>query len=207
MTQGGSPHPKLPGTLWQAGDELSDTPQRWPVEASRSRYDGSFLQVREDEVRGPDGDVFSRVVVAHQGAVGVVALDDDGRVLLLRQYRHPVGRRLLELPAGILDLHGEPPERAAARELAEEAGVTARNWAPLLELWSSPGMTDEHWQVFVADGLRAVPRDDLVERQHEEADIEVLWVPLDEAVRAVLDRRLCDSMAAAGILALVASRS
>ncbi len=153
---------------------------------------------------GPDGDVFARVVVEHQGAVGVVALDEDDRVLLLRQYRHAAGMRLLELPAGILDVEGEPPATAAARELGEEAGVRAASWSPLLEMWSSPGMTDEYWHVFVARDLSALPVDEIPEPVHEEADLEVVWAPLDEAVRAVLDRRMTSPLGVAGVLALAA---
>ncbi|MBA2739185.1 MAG: NUDIX hydrolase [Nocardioidaceae bacterium] len=190
--------------------DLRDTAQQWPVEGSRRPYDGSFVQVREDEVRTPDGALVTRTVLEHPGAVGVVALDDADRVLLLRQYRHPVGRRLLEVPAGILDVAGEPAVDAAARELAEEAGVSAREWSPLLELWSSPGVSNEHWQVFLARGLTVLSvaeRGDLTPAQHEEADLEIVWAPLDEAVRAVLAGQLCDSMAVAGILAAAVARA
>jgi len=176
------------------------------VQASRRAYDGPFVTVREDDVCGPNGDVFARVVVEHRGAVGVVALDDERRVLLLRQYRHPAGKRLLELPAGILDVAGESPLAAAARELAEEAGVRAAQWSPLLDMWSSPGMSNEYWHVFVARDLSAVPAAEIPERVHEEADLEVLWVPLTEAVRAVLDRRMSSPMAVAGVLAAAATR-
>lgn len=199
-------HPRLPGRLWAPGEALRDQQQSWPVEASRQPYAGGFLGVREDEVRGPGGEVFTRVVVEHQGSVGVVALDEDGRVLLLRQYRHATGRRLLELPAGILDVEGEQAVDAIARELAEEAGVRAEHWTPLLDMWSSPGMTDEHWQLFVARGLSAVPADEIPERQHEEADLEVVWLPLDDAVQAVLERRIGDAMTVAGVLAVAAQR-
>jgi ADP-ribose pyrophosphatase len=119
-----------------------------------------------------------------------------------------VERRLFELPAGILDVAGESGQQTAARELAEEAGVVARDWSPLLDMWSSPGMTDEHWQVFCARSLEAVPQSeaaDLAARVHEEADLEVVWVPLQAAVRAVLERRVCDSMAVAGVLAVAAA--
>ena len=176
------------------------------MQASRRAYDGSFVTVREDDVRGPNGDVFTRVVVEHRGAVGVVALDDERRVLLLRQYRHPAGRRLLELPAGVLDVEGESPVTAAARELAEEAGVRAAQWSPLLDMWSSPGTSDEYWHVFVARDLSVVPAAEVPERVHEEADLEVVWVPLAEAVRAVLDRRMTSPMAVAGVLAAAATR-
>ena len=109
-------HPDLPGRLWQPGDELTDTAERWDVARSERPYDGGFMAVREDTVRTPAGDEFDRLVVEHQGAVGVVALDADDRVLLLRQYRHAAGRRLLELPAGILDVDGESaPRRGGPR--------------------------------------------------------------------------------------------
>lgn len=201
-------HPQLPGRIWAPTEPLHDTEQSWPLTRSSRVYDGSFLAVDEDDVQGPDGDVFTRVVVRHRGAVGVVALDEQDRVLMLRQYRHPVGRRLFELPAGILDVAGESGQQTAARELAEEAGVIAQDWSPLLDMWSSPGMTDEHWQVFRATSLEAVAQADAAElaaRVHEEADLEVVWVPLAEAVRAVLERRLCDAMAVAGVLAVAAA--
>jgi ADP-ribose pyrophosphatase len=199
-------HPDLPGRLWQPGDELTDTPEQWDVARSQRRYDGGFLAVREDTVRTPTGDEFDRLVVEHRGAVGVVALDEDDRVLLLRQYRHAAGRRLLELPAGILDVDGESGRDAAARELVEETDVAADDWEPLAEVWSSPGMTDEHWQVFLASGLRAAPAGSVPERHHEEAHMEVVWVPLAEAVRAVLECRITDSMAIVGLLAVAARR-
>lgn len=195
-------HPRLPGVLWKPGDDLRDRPDRWPVEQTTTPYDGAFLALREDRVRGPDGAVFTRTVIVHPGAVGVVALDDDDRVLLLRQYRHPVGMRLLELPAGLLDVRGEAAAAAAGRELAEEAGVVAEHWSGLLQMWSSPGMTDEQWHLYLARGMSAVPAAELVERRHEEAHLEVVWVPLDDAVRAVLDGRLGSPMAVAGLLAV-----
>lgn len=202
-----SGHPQLPGELWAPPADLSDHTQQWPVGNSRRPYDGAFIRVREDEVHDPAGEVFTRAVVEHPGAVGVLAFDDDDRVLLLSQYRHAVGQRLLEIPAGILDVDGEPPQQAAARELAEEAGVAAHNWLRLLTLWPSPGVSNEHWQIFVARGLTALSpqaQAELPAAQHEEADLQIVWVPLAEALDAVLTGRLCDSMAAAGILAVAA---
>jgi ADP-ribose pyrophosphatase len=200
------PHPQLPGSVWQPGDELADTTERWDVAATRRRYDGGFIAVREDTVRSPDGDEFDRAVVEHKGAVGVVALDADDRVLLLRQYRHAAGQRLLELPAGILDVDDEPALDAVARELTEETDVVAREWSRLVDMWSSPGMADEHWQVYVARDLRAAAEGSVPERVHEEAYMQVVWVPLAEAVRAVLDRRIGDAMTIAGVLAVWATR-
>ncbi|MBA3720351.1 MAG: NUDIX hydrolase [Nocardioidaceae bacterium] len=200
-------HHRLPGQLWEPGQRLADEEARWPVEGSRRPYDGDFVQLREDDVRGLDGEVFTRVVVEHQGAVGVVALDEDDRVLALLQYRHAAGARLVEVPAGILDVAGEEPQQTAARELAEEAGVVAHSWSPLLRMWASPGMTDEYWHLFVARDLSPAAPDAVGERRHEEADIEVVWVPLTDAVRAVLDGRITSPIAVAGLLAVWAGRT
>ncbi len=202
-----SDHPRLPGRLWQPGEPLADTEESWDVAGSHRRYQGPFVSLREDTVRGPDGDEFDRVVVEHQGAVGVVALDEDDRVLLLRQYRHAARRRLLELPAGILDVGGEPPLEAVARELTEEADVVAGDWSELVDMWSSPGVSDEFWQVYAARDLRTADAGSVPERRHEEAHMEVVWVPLGDAVTAVLDRRINDAMAVAGLLAVWAQRT
>jgi len=194
----------LPGTIWHAGDPLGDSAERWPVTASERGYDGSFVSVRVDTVAAPDGASFDRTVVEHEGAVGVLALDGEGRVLLLSQYRHAVGRRLLEIPAGIRDVSGEAPVLAAARELAEEASLRAADWRILLELYPSPGVMDEHWMIYLARDLQVAEDSDFV-RVHEEADMSAVWVPLDDAVAAVFDRRLCDSMAAVALLAAQAA--
>lgn len=190
----------LPGSLWRPGETLGDAAQSWPVTSRVRAYDGGFVSVRVDTVEGLDGASFDRAVVEHHGAVGVLAMDDEGRVLLLSQYRHAVARRLLEIPAGIRDVSGEAPVLAAARELAEEASLQASDWRMLLELYPSPGVLDEHWLIYLARDLRVAEDSDYV-RVHEEADMSAVWVPLDEAVSAVLDRRLSDSMAAAALLA------
>ena len=192
----------LPGTVWRPGDPLADSRERWEVAASRAEYDGGFIQVRADVVVAPDGERFERTIVEHKDAVGVLAMDDDGRVLLLAQYRHAVGHRLLELPAGLCDVDDEPPVETAARELAEEACLTAASWELLLEMFPSPGFCDERWWVYLARGLSAAGASDFV-REHEEADMQAIWVPLEEAVRAVLDRRITDALAVAAILAAV----
>ncbi|KAA1420118.1 NUDIX hydrolase [Mumia zhuanghuii] len=149
----------------------------------------------------PHGGTMRRTTVRHDAAVGVVVLDDDGRVLLLEQYRHPVGARLVELPAGLLDIAGEPAQDAAARELAEEADLVASRWDPLVSLRSSPGFTDERVEVFLARGLSAVAADARTDREDEEADMAAVWVPLEDAVAAVLDGRITNSLAVAGLLA------
>jgi 8-oxo-dGDP phosphatase len=186
---------------------LSDRPERWPVARSRVQLDGSFIAVRRDTVEGPDGSRFDRDVVRHDDAVGVVALDEDGRVLLLGQYRHAVGHRLLELPAGLLDVPGESPLETAVRELAEEAHLRAADWRVLLDAFSSPGFSTEAWRVYLARGLTDVPEGDRHERVHEEADMTEQWVPLPEAVHAVFEGRITDGMAVMALLATWAARA
>ena len=192
---------ELPGSRWEPGEPLSDAPERWAVAQSRNEYDGGFIAVRTDTVIGPDGTQFDRTVVEHKDAVGVLALDDENRVLLLSQYRHAVGHRLLELPAGLCDVDDEPPLQTAARELVEEASVAAASWSLLLEMFPSPGFCDERWWVYLARDLSPADATDFV-REHEEADMQAIWVPLGEAVRAVHERRITDALAVAAILAV-----
>ncbi|MGH3486261.1 MAG: NUDIX domain-containing protein [Nocardioidaceae bacterium] len=194
-------HPRLPGDLWQPGAALSDAPQQWEIRETARPYDSGFVSLRNDVLRDADGADFVRTVVEHPGAVGVLALDEDGRVLLLRQYRHAAEQRLLQIPAGLRDVPGEPAAETAARELAEEGEVQAATWRPLLTLMPSPGLTDERWAVYLAQELSPAPHDESFVAQHEEADMSVLWVPLDEAVRAALDGRIVDAMAATSLLA------
>jgi 8-oxo-dGTP pyrophosphatase MutT (NUDIX family) len=200
----------LPGEQWSPGDPLADAPERWPVRHTTRPYQG-FIAVREDSVTGPDGAEFTRVVMESPGAVGVLVVDDahadEPRVLLLRQYRHAAGSRLLEVPAGLLDMEGEEPLAAAVRELEEEASLRADSWSPLLRIWSSPGLSDEHWDVYLASGLSVVPEVERAPREHEEADMTAVWVPLSAAVEAVLEGRIADSMAVSAVLALHARRT
>lgn len=170
--------------------------------SSRSEYVGAIMALRVDEVRMPGGRVARREVVEHPGAVAIAAIDDTGdepRVVLVRQYRHPLGRRLWELPAGLLDVHGEDPALTAARELAEEAGVAAARWAVLVDVAPSPGITEEVVRVYLAHGLTTADR--LSDTGDEEADMEVEWVPLAEAVRLALAGDIVSSPSVAGILA------
>jgi len=199
-------HPSLPGELWQPGDTLTDTDERWPTRSSEVAYDDGFVSVRVDTVVPPDGEPFERSVVVHRDAAGVLALDSEGRVLLLRQYRHAAGRRLLELPAGICDVDDEPAQATAARELAEEAAVRAADWQLLLRVHPTPGSSTERWQIYLAYDLEPVPTDEQHQREHEEADMTAVWVPLDEVVTAVLDGRVSDGMAGIAVLAAAALR-
>jgi 8-oxo-dGTP pyrophosphatase MutT (NUDIX family) len=199
-------HPRLPGELWQPPEPLRDESQQWDVRASTRPYESGFVSLRVDTLSGDDGLGFERAVVEHPGAVGVVALDEAGRVLLLRQYRHAVGQRLLQIPAGLRDVEGEPPVDAARRELAEEGQLRAARWRELLTLLPSPGLTDERWVVYLAEDLAPAPHPEGFVAEHEEAAMSAVWVPLEEAVRAVFDGRLTDTMAAASLLAVMTIR-
>ncbi len=165
---------------------------------SETVYAGKILALRVDDVQMPDGKVARREVVEHFGAVAVVALDDRDRVAMVYQYRHPVGRRLWELPAGLLDVGGEEPVLTAARELHEEAGLAAENWSVLVDIVSAPGFSDECVRVYLATGITEIERP---EAEHEEADLTLDWIPLSEAVRQVLAGEIVNSLAVAGILA------
>jgi ADP-ribose pyrophosphatase len=168
---------------------------------------GQIVTVRSDSVRLPDGEVVSREVVEHPGAVAVVALDDHGRVLMIRQYRHPAAATLWEIPAGLRDVDGEPLVETARRELLEEAGYQAADWRVLADFLSSPGISTERLRVFLARSLAVVPaeRREYVPQQ-EEAYLTVAWVPLDEAVRGILAGDLHNGVAMVGILSAYAAR-
>ncbi|MCV7367378.1 ADP-ribose pyrophosphatase [Mycolicibacterium duvalii] len=146
----------------------------------------------------PGGATARREIVEHFGAVAVVALDDEANLVLVHQYRHAFGRRLWELPAGLLDVGGEAPHLTASRELAEEAGLAAQRWHTLVDLDSSPGFSDESVRVFLATGLSEVGRP---AADHEEADLEVRRVPLREAVDMVYAGQIVNAIAVAGVLA------
>jgi ADP-ribose pyrophosphatase len=198
-----SRHPSLPGLLV---DAVADEPAAWPVESSERVYASGYLDVDVDVIVGPDGARHSRAVVRPNGAVGVLALDDADRLLLVVQYRHPVGERLVELPAGTLDVEGEKPLDAAARELAEEADVVAATWSPLISLLSSGGYTSEECRIYRATDLTPVPEGERTERRAEEAEMEQWWVPFGTVVDAVLEGRVRDAMMCAAVLAEHARR-
>lgn len=146
-------------------------------------------------------------MVVHRGAVAVLALDEDDRVLLVEQYRHPLGLRMLELPAGLLDVEGESAREAAARELGEEADVAAHEWEELFTLAATPGYSTEQWAVWRATKLRPLPAEERTERHAEEADLVQWWMPLDDAVAAIFDGRIGDALTVAGVMAEKARRS
>jgi 8-oxo-dGTP pyrophosphatase MutT (NUDIX family) len=199
-------HPRLPGELADAAT-LRESEQSWPVSTSDVKYDSAYLSVRVDTIVDPAGGEHPRAVVQPHGAIGILAIDEDDRILLVEQYRHPVGRRLLELPAGTLDVQGEGTTVAAARELAEEADVVAEHWESILHLLATPGYSTERWEVFRATGLSPVPEADRTPREAEEADMAQWWLPFDDAVEAVLAGHITDSLTVAGILAAQVLRS
>jgi 8-oxo-dGDP phosphatase len=183
--------------------ELGDRDERWPVVRSEDRHrDDWVVALREDWILRPDhpdDEPFSRLVLEHPGAVVIVAVDERERVFCLWQYRHPAGRRFVELPAGLLDVDGEDPLETARRELVEEAGLEATDWTPLGTTYSSPGISAEVHHYFLARGLARADRGDFV-AEHEEADMQTAWVPYADLRAAVLDGRVTDGHTALAVL-------
>jgi 8-oxo-dGDP phosphatase len=169
------------------------------VEASKDLYTGRVMALRADDVLMPSGRVAVREIVEHPGAVAIVALDADDRLMMIHQYRHAVGRRLWELPAGLLDVRGEDPLATAQRELAEETGLAASEWSVLVDVTPSPGFTDEAVRVYLARGLTEVGRPE--QADDEEADLATRWVSLPVAVRMVFAGTIVNATTVAGVLA------
>lgn len=174
-------------------------PHEFAVSGSETLHVGRVLAVRLDQVVMPGGRVARREIVEHPGAVAIVALHDDASVMMIDQYRHAVGRRLRELPAGLLDTAGEEPVSTARRELVEEVGCTAQEWSVLVDVVSSPGFSDEAVRVFLARGLTEIGRP--AGGDDEEADLSVVRVPLTDAVRQVLAGEIVNASTVAGLLA------
>lgn len=171
----------------------------FPLTGSETIYVGSVMALRRDEVVMPGGQPRVREVVEHPGAVAVVPLDADGRVVMIHQYRHPLRRRLWELPAGLLDEPGEDPVATARRELREETGLAAADWSLLVDVAGSPGLCDETVRVYLARELTALDRP--AGADNEEAALEFDRVPLADAVGRVLAGEIVNGPTAAGLLA------
>jgi ADP-ribose pyrophosphatase len=182
-------------------------PHDYRVLDSETVFDGHVISLRRDTVAMPGGGDSVREVVAHPGAVAVVAVDDEGRVVLLRQYRHPVGRYLWELPAGLRDSDGEPPLETAKRELAEEVLLAAERWSLLTTTYSSPGFSDELVLLYLAEGLSDVERPQGFTVEHEELDMTIERVPLADAVQRVFDGDIRNASAVVGLLAAAQART
>ncbi|MGV8897458.1 MAG: NUDIX domain-containing protein [Rhodoglobus sp.] len=187
-----------------ASGRLTDDAVEPVVLASDVTFDGRVWDVRR-EVFELDGHEVTREFMDHPGAVAVLLLDDDDRVLVIKQYRHPVRSRDWELPAGLLDIAGESPLLAAQRELAEEVDKVADRWDLLADFMTSPGGSNEVLRVYLARGVSEAA--EVFERTEEEAGIEVRWVPLDDLVDAVLARDIQNSILVIAVLAAAAGRA
>jgi len=200
------PRDRTANPMTGAGSPATDT-AGYRVLARHERFRGRMFEVFTDDVELPDGAVVRRDYVVHVGAVGVVALDEQDRVVLVQQYRHPVTARLWELPAGLIDVAGEPLAQAAARELAEEADLRAADWRLLTDVYTSPGCTNEVIRLFLARDLTPVPDAARYVRHEEEAGLVVRWVDLDEAVSMGLRGEISNAACLVGVLAAAALRA
>ncbi|MBW3604845.1 MAG: NUDIX hydrolase [Actinobacteria bacterium] len=183
-----------------ADSAVPDAAAEFAAVSSEVTHEGVMSTIRIDRVAMPDGEVATREVAQRPDAVAVVPLTDDGAVVLVRQYRHPVGGYELEIPAGLLDVEGETVEEAAQRELAEEVGMHAGQLRRLTRFWNSAGWSDEATTVFLGTGLRSTTPDDGFVAEAEEADMEVLHVPLRDALDAVREGRITDAKTVIGLL-------
>ena len=192
----------------ESGVEQSDAASHdYEVVASEEVYTGRVISLRKDTVAMPGGGTSVREVVHHPGAVGIVAIDDQDRVVMVRQYRHAIGTHLWELPAGLRDVDGEPPVDTARRELAEETQLSAERWSLLVTQHPSPGFCDELVLLYLAEGLSDAPRPDGFVVEHEELDMTVERVPLAQAVQWVFDGTVRNSLAVIGLLAATQVRA
>jgi ADP-ribose pyrophosphatase len=196
----------LPNTTPETGQpvDLADAPQQWTVHEVEDVWSGPApFSVHRDQVSAPGrpDEPFGRLVLQHPGAVVVLALDDEERALVLHQYRHPVQMRLVELPAGLLDVAGEDPLEAAKRELQEEGLVVADRWSHLLTTVPSPGLSSERIETYLAEGLHPAVDRGGFEPEHEEADMTVSWVPVRDLLDGVLAGRLTNGPLALAVMA------
>lgn len=186
--------------------ELADEPASdVRVLESAELVHGRVWDIRRDRFAFGDAELV-REYMDHPGAVAVLAIDDEDRVLMFRQYRHAIAHRDWELPAGLMDVRGEGGLEGAERELAEEADLRADHWALLLELFLSPGGSSEAVRIFLARGLSPAAEHGFV-RDGEEAELSPEWIPLDEAVEAALSGRIANSLTVSAVLAAEAARA
>ncbi|BAS08399.1 ADP-ribose pyrophosphatase [Arthrobacter sp. Hiyo4] len=200
----------MPGTpeTPQAARQVSDAPSPRRLLSTEKVYEGRIWDVVSDSFQlSETGESLTRDYIDHPGAVAVLPMNDAGEVLLIRQYRHPVGMDLWEIPAGLLDVEGEDFVAGAARELAEEADLAAGEWNVLVDFFNSPGSSSEAIRIYLARDLTDVPHHERHERTDEEAEIEFHWIALDDAVAAVLEGRLHNPSAVVGILAAAAAKA
>ena len=182
---------------------LSDEPQSWPVHEVEHIWQGAApFSVRRDIISAPDKpeETFGRLVLEHPGAVVILAVDEQERVLVLHQYRHPASTRFVELPAGLLDVEGEDPVVAARRELREEGLVEAGRWTHLFTTYSSPGLSSERIGYYLAQDLTPAADRGGFEPPHEFSDMTLEWAPVDDHHAALREGRVTDGPTAQAVL-------
>ncbi|MEE2530656.1 NUDIX hydrolase [Pseudarthrobacter sp. J75] len=200
----------MPGNSETASSvrQVLDAPSPRRLVSSRKVYEGRIWDVVSDDFQlSENSAVLTRDFIDHPGAVAVLPMNEAGQILLLKQYRHPVGMDLWEIPAGLLDIEGEDFVVGAARELAEEADIAAGTWHVLADFFNSPGSSSEAIRIYLARDLTDIPHHERHERTDEEAEIEFHWISLDDAVTAVLAGHLHNPSAVVGILAAAAARA
>lgn len=189
---------------------MSDMPldraEDWTIDEHRVLGTGRVCSFVEDDIRPPSGEVFTRQYLTHPGAVAVIALDEQDRVAVVHQYRHPVAMKLVEPPAGLLDAEGESFLAAAQRELAEEALLKAEDWRVLVDIFTTPGGCEESIRIYLARGLSATARPEGFVVEDEEAHMDISWMPLDELATQTLAGTIQSPSMVSGTMALQAAR-
>ncbi|MCL2490120.1 MAG: NUDIX hydrolase [Propionibacteriaceae bacterium] len=185
---------------------IADQAEEWSTSSHRVLGQGHIVTLQEDDLKSPSGEALTREYVVHPGSVVIVALDDQDRVAVVHQFRHPVQMRLVELPAGLIDVAGEPPLLAAQRELAEEAGLAGADWRVLADFCSSPGISDEATRIYLARGLTPARRPDGFTPHGEEVDMGLDWVPITQITQAIRAGLIHNAATALGVTTLALAR-
>ncbi|WIY81841.1 NUDIX hydrolase [Propionimicrobium sp. PCR01-08-3] len=186
---------------------LIDQPESWPVTSHEIKATGRVESFVEDKITTPSGEQITRQWASHPGAVAVMAMDDHGRIAVVHQYRHPVGFRLVEPPAGILDHAGESGLVAAQRELAEEARLQASDWRTLVDIFTSPGGLEESIRIYLARDLSPADLPDGFVIEGEEVDMGLYWMPLDDLVELVYQGKIQSPTLVSGTLSLALAQA
>lgn len=176
-------------------------PSAQRVVQSRQVYAGRVVALRVDTLALPDGKLLQREVVEHRGAVAMVVLDEQDRVLLVRQYRPAVDGELLEIPAGTIE-PGEAPDACARRELAEELSLAASRWTPLAQCYSSPGFCTELLHLYLAEGLTPAQG-----QADEDEAITIECLPLADVLARIADGTIRDAKSIAGLMLVAQARA